>query len=338
MSMRGPTTVSWKDGLIVDVSDATSTERRDAELIAPGFVDLQVNGIGRERVADLRCDVASIAERLRSQGVTSWLPTVPTQDPTYYTHDTVDALRRHIELPKDMPQAMGIHFEGPLLGARPGAHREDFFDVDESILDVLEMGRMVTIAPEHALANAAMLRLCPQGIVVSLGHTAASPEDIRHFVRNGGRCATHLFNAMTGIDHVSGGVALDVLGETRLVFSMIADLRHVSAQVLRLAWRLGGERMFLVSDQVSSDDVSLRSPSARLRGAATGVDDGLRNLVNACDVPLHHALAMVTRVPANLLGDNQRGRLGRGRRADIVLLDADLGVHGVVCNGFPTSR
>ena len=327
--------MTWADGVIVELRDAHSTERRDAALIAPGFLDLQVNGIGDQRVVD--GDILCISARLRSHGVTSWLPTIPTQHPTFYSKDMITALLANIELPAAMPQAIGIHFEGPLLGARPGAHHASFFDVERDVIGMLARGRMVTLAPEHPLAEEATRQLAAQGVLVSLGHSSAGSRQIDEFVRNGGRCATHVFNAMSGIDHVDGGVALDVLTDSRLHFSVIADLQHVTARAIRLAYMAAGRRMFVVSDLVSVEPTSEWNSAARLRGAVVGVDEGLRNLVQRCGIPLADALGMVTRVPANLLGVNDRGRLHPGCRADIVLLDSDLMVEGVVCNGFPAS-
>ena len=334
-TVRGATTITWADGVIVELRDAQSTERRDAALVAPGYLDLQVNGIGDQRVVD--GDILGISARLRTHGVTSWLPTIPTQHRGFYTNDTITALLANIEKPAAVPQAMGLHFEGPLLGGRPGAHHASFFDVERDVIDILALGRMVTLAPEHPLAERATRQLADQGVLVSLGHSSAGSEQIHEFVRNGGRCATHVFNAMTGIDHVDGGVALDVLTDSRLHFSVIADLQHVTARALRLAWMAAGRRMFVVSDLVSIEPSSEWNSAARLRGAVVGVDEGIRNLVQRCDIPLADALGMVTRVPADLLRVNDRGRLHPGCRADIVLLDSDLRVDGVVCNGFPAS-
>lgn len=328
--------MTWSDGIIVEIRDALPHEDIHAHILSPGFIDLQVNGVGQHRVAGAPFDIASIAGLLSLQGVTSWLPTVPTQQPDFYELHNVEALVGGCHIPPQLPQAMGVHFEGPLLGGKPGAHRSDYFVSSPSILDALAMARMVTLAPEHPLASEATSFLAARGILVSLGHTTATGTQVDEFVRSGGRCATHLFNAMSGMDHVTGGVALSVLNDTRLSFSMIADLQHVSADVLVHAWRHAPDRMFLVSDQVSSIVDASTNVHARLRGARVGLDQGVLNLVQSCHLPISDALATVTRIPAQVLGLSDRGRLGVGLRADFVLLDADLSVSGVVCSGFPS--
>ena len=333
--MRGPSTVSWADGIIVEIREAQPHEDRHVDLLSPGYIDLQVNGVGHHRVTDHPFDFAPIAELLGIQGVTTWLPTVPTQHPDFYALENVDALVEACVLPPHLPQAVGVHCEGPLLGGKPGAHRSDYFAASSSILDALALARKVTLAPEHPLASEATSFLAARGVLVSLGHTTATSQQVDEFVRCGGRCATHLFNAMSGIDHVTGGVALSVLNDSRLVFSMIADLEHVSADVIAHAWLHADDRMFLVSDQVSTIVDASTNDNARLRGARVGLDQGVRNLVQSCRVPVSDALAAASRIPAQVLGLSDRGRLSVGRRADFVLLDADLSVTNVVCGGFP---
>ena len=334
--MRGPSTVSWEDGLIVEIRDAQPHEDTHVDLLSPGYIDLQVNGVGDRRVADHPFDLAPIAELLSVQGVTTWLPTVPTQRADFYALENIDALVGACVLPPHLPQAVGVHCEGPLLGGKPGAHRSDYFAASPSILDALALARMVTLAPEHPLASEATSFLAARGVLVALGHTTATSQQVDEFVRRGGRCATHLFNAMSGIDHVTGGVALSVLNDSRIAFSMIVDLEHVSAEVVAHAWRHAADRMFLVSDQVSTIVDASMNDSARLRGARVGLDQGVRNLVQSCRVPIGDALAAASRIPAEVLGLSDRGQLSVGRRADFVLLDADLSITGVVCSGFPS--
>ena len=189
----------------------------------------------------------------------------------------------------------------------------------------------------HPLSDDAIRRLRAAGVTVALGHSAANYELYQTAVTAGATHATHLFNAMGGVDHVQSGLATFVLTDDRVTFSAIADLQHVHPLVLQLMWQAAGSRMSVVSDQVGNDGVLNEGSSARLRGAVTGLDTSVRNLVQRCAVPLVDALSMVSERPARLLGLNDRGMLRTGTRADIVLLDDDLSLQIVVCAGFPRS-
>jgi N-acetylglucosamine-6-phosphate deacetylase len=207
---------------------------------------------------------------------------------------------------------------------------------DESRVEEWQSARLVTIAPEHPLARTVIPMLSSAGVVVSIGHTAASREAYDMAVNTGARHATHLFNAMSGMDHVHGGIAAYVLTDDRVTFSVIADLVHVHPSAIKVAWHAAGDRMIIVSDQVALENVANESTTARLVGAHVGVDTAVKNLVEACGVPLAEALVMVSERPARVLRLTDRGVLRTGLRADLVLLTEDLSVHSVVCEGFPT--
>ena len=331
--MRGPSTVVWREDTIIEVRDARNDDDIRDGVLAPGFIDTQVNGIAADSVVDTDVDVERLACALRLQGVTSWLPTIPTQEPRFYGNPLEHVIHRVMQRHAGLPEALGIHFEGPLLGRRPGAHRQDWFAVDENIIDVLLRGRMVTVAPEHPMSPDAITRLTSTGVVVALGHSAPTNEELTHALDSGASHVTHLFNAMSGVHHVEPGLALMTLLDGRLTFSVIADLEHVHEMVIRLMWKTAGDRMLLVSDQVAHHAPS-GEEGARLRGARVGIDAGVRNLVRVCGVPLSDALVMASFRPASLLGLSDRGILRPGLRADLVLLSDDAEVRSVVCGGF----
>lgn len=335
--LRGPTTVVWEHGEIIEVRDVTSDERVVDGILSPGFIDTQVNGVGHDRIVDESCDWTRLSHALRSQGVTTWLPTVPTQHPDFYVNGLAHLSQKVTQSLPGLPQALGLHLEGPLLGAKPGAHRSEWFVADEDRVREWQSVRMVTVAPEHPFAQSVVGMLSSAGVVVSIGHTAASREAYDDAVNAGARHATHVFNAMSGIDHVHGGIAAYVLTDDRVTFSVIADLVHVHPSAIHVAWRAAGERMIVVSDQVALENVKNQSTTARLIGASVGIDAALKNLVEACGIPLAEALVMVSERPARVLRLTDRGFLRVGLRADLVLLTEDLSVHTVVCDGFPTS-
>lgn len=331
--MQGPTTVTWEGTTIVEVRDARAGDDVVDGILSPGFIDAQVNGIGDHSVCDPSADLDAVARSLRAQGVTSWLPTIPTQSPAFYRGDYPRIVHKMDELDRSLPSAVGMHCEGPLLGRKPGAHDPSWFDAGEAIVDVLGTATMVTLAPEHPLGLEAARVLSHRGVVVAIGHSAPSSEEFDAGLATGISHVTHLFNAMSGVDHVTPGLAARVLTDDRLSFSVIADFVHVHPTVVALAYRAAGHRMTLVSDQVAKTQTSHKSV-ARLTGALVGLDAGVRNLVQGCDVPLNEALLMASTRPAGLLKLTDRGVLRVSARADLVLLTDDLVVHSVVCNGF----
>lgn len=332
--MCGPTTVTWDESAIVEVRSATAGDDVFDGVLAPGFIDAQVNGIGNDSVIDPGCDVRRISEALRRQGVTTWLPTIPTQPPDFYG-EPLDRVRQRVRHDEPgLPDALGFHFEGPILGDRPGAHRPEWFSTNPHVLEELCRSVMVTVAPEHPLSTTIIPRLTGRGVIVALGHSAPTHEQVRAAVVGGARHATHLFNAMSGVNHIEPGLATFVLTDENLTFSAIADLVHVHPEVLRLMWQSAGDRMTLVSDQISTLTSRSAKQHARLAGATTGLDTSVRNLVRTCDIPLRDALVMVSERPAEVLGLRDRGVIRQGLRPDLVLLSSDLQVCSVVSAGF----
>lgn len=341
------TASGWLDDAVVVVDPGsgriTSIEHAAApvpdRVIAPGFVDLQVNGID-----DVDCATADGAdwERLdrlvARQGVTTWCPTLVTAPLERYAAPLARvgaAMRRP---PGTRPAVAGVHLEGPFLGGAPGAHpRDRIVPVDLAWLGSLpDHVTMVTLAPEQALAVEATRLLVARGVLVAIGHTTASHEEVLDVVGAGAAMATHLFNGMSGLHHRDPGVAASVLGSPTLCASLVADGVHVHPRMLALAAALlGPDRTVLVTDAVAwragragGIGLELRDGAPRLAdgtlaGSALGMDAAVRSCVGAGIAP-EHALRAAATVPARLLGLADRGRLEAGRRADLVLLTPDL--------------
>ena len=171
---------------------------------------------------------------------------------------------------------------------------------------------MVTIAPEHSLSTEIIPRLIDHGVIVALDTAHQLTTKFRVAVDGGARHATHLFNAMSGVNHVEPGLATFVLTDGTLTFSAIADLVHVHPKVLRLMWQAAGDRMTLVSDQISTVTNKPSQQNVRLAGATTGLDTSVRNLVQTCGIPLRDVLVMASERPAEVLGLRDRGVIRRG--------------------------
>jgi N-acetylglucosamine-6-phosphate deacetylase len=298
-----------------------------------------------------------MARALLRHGVTSFLPTAVTASlPTLAAF--ADRVRAWMPgAPDDGAAPLGFNLEGPFINpARKGAQNPDFIAVPAEVgtadlEPLLEGLRVTTIAPEIPGALELIRWLAARGVAASLGHSSATVEEGRAGYAAGARTTTHLFNAMTGIDHRSPGLALAALVEDDAYVELIADGHHVTESVWPLILRAKpADRLLLVSDGISLGGTSARAGvlgglevvidgdrcvlvhGGNLAGSIIALDTAVRNLARA-GVPLPRAVAAAGREPLALLGVTDRGRLEPGLRADLVELDDDLRVRRVMRSG-----
>jgi N-acetylgalactosamine-6-phosphate deacetylase len=347
--------LGWLDGASIDIQRGliTAVEAHhgpfDVDTLAPGFVDLQVNGID-----DVDCSTAdgaqwnTLDELLVAQGVTAWCPTLVTMPLGSYSAPLARVAEAMQAAAEGAATILGVHLEGPFLGGAPGAHPRSLLrDADlEWVSELPTHVRMVTLAPEQPSAAAATQLLARRGVLVSLGHTTASFEQLDSCAAAGASMVTHLFNGMSGLHHRAPGVAAWALAHPSVSASVIADGVHVHPTMLALAARLlGSERMVLVTDAVAwragtagsiglqMGDGAPRLADGTLAGSAVAIDEAVRTCV-AAGIPLEQALLAASRNPARLVA-HPAGELRIGAPADLVALDADLHVHRVWVGGTP---
>jgi N-acetylglucosamine-6-phosphate deacetylase len=317
-------------------------------LIAPGFVDLQVNGGGGVLLNDdpSAAAVARIAGAHGKFGTTGLLPTLIT--------DSVEKLEALADAAADaikVPGVLGFHLEGPFIsparvGVHPPAHVRG---VDPrtraALLRFADFGSsLVTLAPE-TVPDGFVAELVAAGLRVSAGHTAADAATLRRAADSGLTGITHLFNAMLPVTARAPGVPGLAFDDPRLFAGIICDGLHVDPLSMRMAFRLmGPERLMLVTDAmptVGAEDTRfslagkdvrlvdgrLTSPDGTLAGAHLDMASAVRNAHRLIGAPIEAALAMASATPARFLGLGERcGRLARGRAAEFVELDAALAV------------
>ena len=332
----GPATVVVDDDRIVGVEPCPTAPERT---IAPGFVDLQVNGVDDVDVAAEDPDWERLDALLAPTGVTTWCPTLVTAP--------LEDLRRRAERVPPRASIAGVHLEGPFLGGKPGAHPRDLLrPIDLAWLAALPAGvRLVTLAPELDHAPAAVRLLRERGIAVSLGHSAATIEQVWACVNAGASMVTHLFNGMPPLHHREPGIVGAALSDDRLVAGLIADLVHVHPAALTLAFRAKPNAIALVTDAVAwrsarigriaivHDGTAPRLPDGTLAGSSLTMDRAVRNVVDVAGVPLDAALVAASTTPAAVLGLRDRGRIASGGRADLVALDDGLSITAVWSGG-----
>ncbi len=354
-AMRRETVLLVENGRVRDLTDSphpgVPTEHLPRHLIlAPGFIDIQVNGGGGvlfNDSPDLPALRAIVAAHQRF-GTTGLLPTLITDMPEKMraAAAAVGAAMRAGER-----GILGLHLEGPFLNpARKGVHPEALIRrIDEDDLRFLcehtPRPLLLTLAPE-CVNPAALSRLANAGVTLAIGHSAASWEEASRALRAGARGFTHLFNAMPPLAGRDPGVAGAALASDGFA-GIIADGHHVHPANLRLALRAkGAARLTLVTDAmatVGSDiatfslggrtirlaDGRLTTEDGTLAGAHLDMASAVRNAVALMGASIAQALRMASATPADFLGVSDHGRLVPGAVADAVAVDDRGGVDQV---------
>jgi len=326
-------------------------------VLTPGLVDLQINGAFGVDFADAQPhDWRTIRAALLRSAVTAFAPTLITATPARLAASLADvdaAAREQVH----GARILGAHVEGPFLSPDyHGAHDPSLMrDPTPEALDVLLRGPMpaiVTLAPERRHALDAIERLTAAGVLVSLGHTAATAAQVHAAADAGARMVTHVFNAQRPLGHREPGTAGAALTDPRLTVGMIADLQHIAAEIVALIFRAAAGGVVLVTDAVAAmgisrdrtvlggsevylDDEGLpRRADGTIAGSVLTLDQAVRNAV-ACGVDPALVLDAVTRTPADLVGRPDLGRLTPGARADLVWWSDDWYVRAVWVGGVP---
>jgi N-acetylmuramic acid 6-phosphate etherase/N-acetylglucosamine-6-phosphate deacetylase len=344
-AFTGPGAVAVEDGGIAGVTLGAAPGADvvlESGVLTPGLIDLHNNGaFGVDFCAASPADWVFCLGELAARGVTSVLPTVitaPLAEIFGAAGRVRDAMGVH-------PGVLGLHLEGPFLAAKKrGAHRAEWLLAPEApIVEALladpaiaEVLRVVTLAPELPGALAAIRRLVAAGVVVSLGHTEATGDEIRQAAGAGASMVTHVFNAQSPLAHRAPGAPGVALTDARLWPCLIADGVHVDPAILLLAFcgcpraiavtdsillaglpPGGGEKQFGGAGVLLGDDGVGRRADGTIAGGGIVLDEGVRQLIAAGVAP-ETALAAATSRPADALGLRDRGRLAVGQRADLV--------------------
>jgi N-acetylglucosamine-6-phosphate deacetylase len=344
-----------RDGRIVGIgtwgevlADWPQTRLPAGAVLAPGFIDLQVNGGGGVLLNDQPTveGMRAIARAHRRFGTTACLPTLIT--------DTRERMRTAIGSARSVggrDGILGLHLEGPFISPRrPGIHRPDRIaqpgagDLEE-LCELAGAGRsLVTLAPECVPAGF-VRTLAAAGVRISIGHSEASAAVVMQAVADGATGVTHLFNAMPPLSAREPGIVGTALSERRLTAGLIVDGIHVDPVSVRAAFMAkGADRIALVTDAMPTvgtsldrfelmgrtiklSDGRLTSEEGTLAGAHLDMASAVRNAVRLCQLPVEDALRAASLTPARFLSlDHERGALTPGARADLVALDRELTV------------
>ena len=351
---------------IVDIVDKNHTPDNfnkielDQGILAPGFIDLQVNGGGGVLFNNSpnKESLNTIIKAHQFFGTTSVMPTVIS--------DSLEVLEQCIktvtEEIKNNSSLLGIHIEGPFFNTKyRGVHQKQYIStINSDYLNLFESLKgfpvMLTLAPE-CISSQQLKHLTSLGIKTLAGHSDASYDELDDAIKNGLDGFTHLFNAMSQISAREPGVVGSALHFENTFASIIVDLHHVHPSLIQLAYQLKPTgKLFFISDSmatinhgkpsfelydevVNESDGRLVNSEGKLAGSSITQIDAVKNAYQKCNIPLNQALAMASRYPAEYLGiANHLGSLKPGYRADLVHFDSNFKVHNAWVSGKQINR
>ncbi len=314
--------------------------------IAPAFIDLQLYGASKRLLSAFpdAATVKAIYDYSKTGGASHCMPTVGTS--------TYETIFKCIDAIKDYRNAggqgiLGLHVEGPWISvAKRGAHNPEwiFSPTIEQATALLEYGKdvikMITLAPE--IVSKAIIELVHSyNIIVSAGHTNATYEQATASFDTI-KTATHLYNAMSALQHREPGMAGAVLDHPSVYCSIVPDGFHVSFPAIRIAKKIMGKRLFAITDAVTETnegyyqhilDDDRYTANGILSGSALTMNKCVKNFVEYCDINIEEALRMCSLYPAQAINmDNELGYILEGRKANMVVLDEKFNVLATVGN------
>ena len=338
-----------------NIPNAFNKIELDQGILAPGFIDLQVNGGGGILFNNrpTKESLNTIINAHQFFGTTSIMPTVISDSIKVLTKCT-RAVTQEI---KKNSALLGIHIEGPFFSLKyRGVHQKKYIsklssEYLELFSNLKEYPVILTLAPE-CISMKDLNHLASLGIKIMAGHTDASYDELEQAAKNNLNGFTHLFNAMSQMSAREPGAVGAALDFDNLYASIIVDLHHVHHSLIKLAYQkkpIG--KLFFISDSmatinhgeptfelydevVSEQNGRITNAEGKLAGSSITQIDAVKNAYQKCNIPLDHALAMASRYPAEFIGvDRYLGSLKPNYRADLVHFDSNFKVNNVWTSG-----
>lgn len=323
--------------------------------LSAGFIDLQLNGCGgvmfnaEPTVRTLKI----MQETNRKAGCTSYLPTFIT--------DTDDGIKKAVQtmrdyLAKHKNQALGLHLEGPYISvAKKGTHRPDYIrEASDEMIDFFcknaDVITKITIAAENSTMDN-LPKFTQVGIVVSVGHSNATFEQTKQRIQQGVSFATHLYNAMSPVSSGRDGGVVGAVLDSDIYTGIIVDGFHVEWSNIRIAKKVKGEKLIIVTDAVAPAgtemdhfffvgkkilyrDGKCLDEFGALSGSAITMIESIRNVVQHCNISLEEAIRMVTLYPARAINiEDKLGSIEVGKIANLTAFNHQFKVIGTAVNG-----
>ena len=325
--------------------------------VAPGLVDIHIHGYLGEDTSDGSVEgIRKIAEGIVKNGVTAWLPTTMTvsYDELHRAFDAVRTLMDKKNNPKGA-QVMGVHAEGPFINpSKKGAQAVEYIRPADApfLIENSDVIRIATIAPEMPGALDCIREVTEKtGILMSMGHTAANYETAKAGIEAGIRHATHLFNAMTPLNHRDPGVVGASLADDRVSTELIADTFHISPDLFGLVAKVKGDNLILITDCTRAGGledgeytlggqpfflkgIECRLADGTIAGSVLKLNNAVRNMREHTNLPLEQIVRMASINAAKCIGlDKTKGSLEAGKHADIILADENFAMSETIIAG-----
>ena len=315
-------------------------------MIAPAFIDLQIYGAYKKLLAVYPASdsLFKLRDYCQEGGAAFFLPTVAT--------NTIDVFRKCIDAVRYYWQkggdgVLGLHLEGPWINPKKkGAHIESLIHPPQlrEVDDLLRYGtgviKMITLAPEVCSLEVIKL-IHSYGIVMSAGHSNATYHEAMKGFNNGINAVTHLFNAMSPLQHREPGLVGAAMDHSEVMASIIPDGHHVDFVAIRIAKTVMAHRLFAITDAVTETSEGhyqhelagdKYEAGGILSGSALNMVQAFRNLVDKAGIEMEEALNMCSLYPSQVIRkDNELGRIRKGYLAKLVVLDDKMEVRQVIC-------
>lgn len=334
----------YKDLEIIDV---------DGKFVSPGLIDVHIHGFQGDDASDGDLEgIRRISNALLENGVTGWLPTTMTVEKSLIVKalETIRESKKLSAEGKDSwhgSQVLGCHVEGPFINpSKKGAQPEDYIlkpDIafTKEYADVISI---ITMAPEMD-ENFEFIKEISHDtdIVISIGHTDADYETAIAAINAGASHITHLFNAMSPLNHRQPGVVTAALN-TDVSTELIADTFHVHPGLYKLINKIKGDKLCLITDCVRAggledgeytlggqkiivNGIECRLEDGTIAGSVLRLNNAVKNMLKHTDMPLWQIIADASLNPARAIGlSATKGSLENGKDADIIITDADYNV------------
>jgi N-acetylglucosamine-6-phosphate deacetylase len=323
--------------------------------ISPGFIDLHIHGSGGKDTMDGNIeDLKVISKAIAKNGVTSFLPTTMTMSKEKI-YKALDTIKKGMKMNLGGAKILGAHMEGPFINENyKGAQKDDYilepyYEFIKSYEDII---KIITIAPEKDY-NFEFIKSIKKNtnIVLSMGHTNATYEEAMEAIENGVSRATHLFNAMSPLNHRNPGVVGAVL-ESHINAEFIADKIHIHPGIFQLVLNIKGkDKVILITDsmragcmkdgisELGGQKVIVKNNSARLEdgtlaGSILTLNKAVKNIMENTTLKIYEAIVLASLNAARDIGiDDKKGSIEIGKDADIIIFDENFDVKQTIVEG-----
>jgi len=333
--------IAFENGKIISIAQEGYDPNNAMPLVVPSLIDLQIYGAENKLLSEFpEADtIEKIYQYSVAGGAAYFQPTIASQSHEIILK-AIDAVKAYKA--SGGKGCMGLHIEGPWINVvKKGAHQAEIIHAPtyQEVEEIIQYGEgnigMITIAPEIVDQN--IIDLIQQNnIVISAGHTDATYTLANSFLDNGIKVATHLYNAMSGLQHRSPGMVGALFNHPTAMCSLVSDGYHVDFAAIKIAKKIMGDRLFCITDAVTTTNTGMYQHTlvgdkyeskGILSGSALTQLKSVKNLVANVGIELGEAIRMCSLYPAKIMQQNEiLGTIEMGGKADLLCLSTDLSI------------